>query len=101
MNEIVHRCRLVATKDDINSGENSHDDNTVLVGYAKAHLEECGDAFIDARGIGDEEYEGNDRGGDTQTLAVETGTEEIGHGTTLYVLCHQLGAATEEKPCEE
>ena len=99
--EVVHGRGLVAAENDIDGGQNGHDDHAILVGNIEAHLEQTRNAAIDTSGVGDEEYEGNDRGSYTQALIGKAGSEEVGHGARLDVLRHELGALAEDNPRQQ
>ena len=101
LDEVVDSRGLIAAKNDIDGGEDSHRDGAVDVGDAEAHLEQRGDALIDTGGVGDEEHEGDDGGHDAEALAAVADAEEVGHGARTDVLCHHLGAATENPPCQQ
>ena len=99
--KVVHGCCLISAQDDVDSRQNSHDDNAIFVGNTEAHLKKGGDAFVDTCRVGDEEHKGYNRGNDTQSLVGIASTEEVGHRTTLDMLCHQFGASSQEDPRQQ
>ena len=99
--EVVHGRCLIAAENDVHGGENGHDNHTIFVRYAEAHLEERRYAFIHAGGVGDEEHEGDDGGCDAQPLVGKARAEEVGHRAALDVLCHQLRTLAENQPGQE
>ena len=95
-------CRgAVASPDHVDAGHDGHGDDAPFVGDGKRHAEQAPEAVVDGGGVGDEEYEDDECGNDTQGLAVKALAKELGHGRRLDVVRHYARAAAEHEPGEQ
>ena len=62
------------------------------------HAEQPAQAVVQRSGIGNQEDEHDDRRADLQGRAVKPLAEELGHGGGVQVLCHDPGAAPQDRP---
>ena len=79
LNEVVDGSCLITSQNHIDSCEQCHDDDTIFVRDAEAHVEELGDTAIHTSRVRNEEHESDDGSGDTKSLIRETSAEEVGH----------------------
>ena len=101
LDKIVECSSHVSADDDVNTGQDSHDDQADTVGNIKRHSEQAGEAIVDGCSVGHQENECNDTAGKLQRLGLETFAEEVGHGAGVQFLGHDTGASAEHEPCQE
>lgn len=86
---------------DIHAGEHRHNNDAQGVVDVKGHAEQAAQAVVQAGGVGDEEDEDDDRGGDLQGLAAKALAKKLGHGGAVQVLGHDAGAAAQHGPGQQ
>ena len=80
LNEVVDGSCLITSQNHIDSCEQCHDDDTIFVRDAEAHVEELGDTAIHTSCVRNEEHESDDGSNDAKSLIAESCAEEIRHG---------------------
>ncbi len=101
LDEVIERGCHVAAGDDIDSGQERHNDDDDMVVDAEGHPEETGQTIVDTGGVRDQEDERDDGTHDLECGGAVTLAEVLGHGTGVELLGHDAGPATEDDPREQ
>ena len=96
--KIVDRRRHITAEDNVDSGEHSHDRDNYPVGNIKGNVEQTGKSVVERSGVGDKEYEYDDRCEDLKNRRIVTLAEEVRHSLGLDLLSHKTGAPSENDP---
>ena len=98
LDKIIDGSRHIAAQYDIDSGQNSHCDDTDGIRNIERDPEQARQAVVDGGGIGNQEDEGNGGGRNLQRLAEIPLPEVIRHCCCGQVVGHNAGPSAEHDP---
>ena len=101
LDKVVDRGGHVAACNDVDSGQDCHDDDTDCVVDVKSHSEQTGKTVVERCRVRDEEDEGDHGCRDLQRRASEPGLKELGHGGGVQMLRHDPCPASQDDPCHQ
>ena len=101
LDEVIERCGHVTAGDDVDGGQERHDEDDDMVVDAEGHPEETGQTVVDTGRIRDQEDERDDGSDDLERLRTIPFSEVLGHGARVEFLGHDAGTAAEDDPREE
>ena len=91
----------VPAEDDVNRRKGRHYDDADGVGDVEGHLKQPGKAVVDRGGVGDQEDEDDDRGGDFKGLGVKPLFKKIRHRRRPQMLGHNPRPPPQHHPGQQ
>ena len=101
LDEVIERGSHVAAGDDIDGGQERHDEDDDMVVDAEGHPEETGQTVVDTGRVRDQEDERDDGTDDLEGRGAIALAEVLRHGARVEFLGHDAGTAAEDDPREE